>query len=120
MRLAFLVSTFAFWGLIAALAIGAATAPVRAPAGSSERVISSEELAKHARPDDCWVAIRGSVYDITKYLPDHPSRPEIIEAWCGKEATQAYETKTKGRKHSKAADKLLPAYRIGILKEDKQ
>ena len=120
MRLAFLVSTFAFWGLIAALATGAATTPADAPAGSNDRVISSEELATHARPDGRWMAIRGSVYDITKYLPDHPSRPEIIEAWCGKEATQAYETKTKARKHSEAADKLLPAYRIGILKEDKQ
>ena len=116
MRLGFLVSTLAFWGMIITLAVAGAIAPGAAPAGSNDRAISAEELAKHARPDDCWMAIRGSVYDITKYLPDHPSRPEIIEPWCGKEATQAYETKTKGRKHSEAADKMLPAYRIGTFK----
>ena len=117
MRSGFLVSTVAFWGLIAALAVGAAVAPGVAPADQNDRAISAEELAKHARPDDCWMAIRGSVYDVTKYLPDHPSRPEIIEPWCGKEATQAYETKTKGRKHSEAADKMLPAYRIGTFEQ---
>jgi len=117
LRLTFLISTFAFWGFVAALALGAATAPSIAPAESTGRVISPEELAKHARPDDCWMAIGGGVYDITKYLPEHPSRPEIIEPWCGKEATRAYETKTKGRKHSEAADKLLPAYRIGTFKQ---
>ena len=117
MRLAFLVSTAAFWGVVAALAVGAAISPSVAPADANDRVISAEELAKHARPDDCWMAIRGGVYDITKYLPDHPSRPGVVEPWCGKEATQAYETKTKGRKHSEAADKMLPTYRIGIFKQ---
>ncbi len=91
-------------------------APDAAPSGSTDRVISSQELAQHARSDDCWLAIRGGVYDITKYLPDHPSRSGVVEPWCGKEATQAYETKTKGRKHSEAADKMLPTYRIGAVK----
>ena len=115
MRLAFLVSTVAFCGLVAALAIGAAIAPGAAPADAADRVISAEELARHARSDDCWMAIRGGVYDLTKYLPDHPSRPEVIEPWCGKEATLAYETKTKNRKHSEMADRMLPAYRIGTF-----
>ena len=117
MRMGFLVSTFAFWGMIIALGVAGAIAPGVAPAGSTDRVISAEELAKHARPDDCWMAIRGSVYDVTKYLPDHPSRPEIIEPWCGLEATQAYETKAKGRKHSEAADGMLPTYRIGAFSQ---
>ncbi|MCK7475141.1 MAG: hypothetical protein MZV49_20135 [Rhodopseudomonas palustris] len=71
------------------------------------------ELAQHATPQSCWMAINGAVYDITAYLPDHPSRPQIIEAWCGKEASDAYATKTRGRPHSREADQLLPKYRIG-------
>jgi cytochrome b involved in lipid metabolism len=120
MRLGFLISTLAFWGLIAALAIGATTTAPVATGGSGDRVISLEELAKHSRPDDCWMAIRGGVYDVSRYLPDHPSRPGIIEPWCGKEATQAYETKTKGRKHSDAADRMLPDYRIETFKQSGQ
>ncbi len=59
------------------------------------------------------MAIRGSVYDLATYLPSHPSRPQAIEPWCGKDATDAYNTKTKGRQHSNRADILLLKYRIG-------
>jgi hypothetical protein len=34
--------------------------------------------------------------------------------WCGKEATEAYNTK-QGRLHSPYADELLAKYRIGTL-----
>jgi cytochrome b involved in lipid metabolism len=118
MRAGFLISTLAFWGVIAALAFGGETGSDAVPSPTTDRVISSQDLAQHSRPEDCWLAIRGGVYDITKYLPDHPSRPGVVEPWCGKEATQAYETKTKGRVHSEAADKLLASYRIGTFKQD--
>jgi cytochrome b involved in lipid metabolism len=114
MRTIFISTTLAFWILIGGLWASSIWMPVAAGA-PTQRVISPAELARHARPDDCWMAIRGSVYDLTAYLPDHPSRPEIIERWCGKEATKAYDTKTKSRPHSAAADKLLPAYRIGTF-----
>lgn len=36
------------------------------------RPISYEELAKHNKMDDAWLAIRGKVYNVTKYLDFHP------------------------------------------------
>ena len=115
MRRVYLFSTLVFWLLVVGLWASSLWMPVgvEGTAAPTERAISAAELAQHTRPTDCWMAIRGSVYDLTAYLPDHPSRPEIIESWCGKEATQAYDTKTKGRPHSQAADKLLATYRIG-------
>ncbi|WP_114358729.1 MULTISPECIES: cytochrome b5 domain-containing protein [Rhodopseudomonas] len=114
MRKLFYVSTAAFWVAVAGFWIGDLLSPATEPtATAAERSIGAAELAGHAKPDDCWMAIHGSVYDLTAYLPDHPSRPSIIEPWCGKEATEAYDTKTKGRKHSPEADALLPKYRIG-------
>lgn len=59
------------------------------------------------------MAIRGAVYDLSTYLPEHPSRPDIVLPWCGKEASEAYNTKMKGRPHSPYADELLAKYRIG-------
>jgi cytochrome b involved in lipid metabolism len=61
------------------------------------------------------VAIDLAVYDVSRYLPEHPSRSGIVEPWCGKEATEAYQTKMKGRPHSPEADELLARYRIGTL-----
>jgi hypothetical protein len=55
------------------------------------------------------------VYDFGVYIPEHRTRPDVITAWCGKEATEAYNTKTKGRPHSLYADALLAKYRIGAL-----
>ena len=113
----YLFATLGFWLMVATIWAKTLLAPVtaNAPPASAEHLISAAELAHHATPQDCWMAIRGSVYDLTMYLPDHPSRPEIIEPWCGKDATRAYETKTKGRPHSRAADELLPVYRIGAF-----
>jgi cytochrome b involved in lipid metabolism len=74
------------------------------------------EVAEHPRESDCWIAIDGLVYDITAYLPDHPSEPELILPWCGKEATQAWRTKGKGRPHSPRASQLLEKYKIGALR----
>ncbi|QDL96035.1 cytochrome b5 domain-containing protein [Rhodopseudomonas palustris] len=113
MRKLFYVSTAVFWIAVAGLWIGNLMAPADQAAVAAEREIGGAELARHATPDDCWMAIRGGVYDLAAYLPDHPSRPSIIEPWCGKEATEAYDTKTKGRKHSPEADALLRKYRIG-------
>lgn len=28
---------------------------------------SKEEVAKHDRPEDCWMIIRGKVYDVTAW-----------------------------------------------------
>ncbi len=118
MRKIYIVSTAAFWILVGGLWLVGLSAPktlaeTDAPVKKS---YSLAQVAGHASPTDCWMAIHGKVYDVTAYLPDHPSRPEVIEAWCGKEASAAYDTKTKGRRHSETAGQLLEGYFIGGLK----
>jgi cytochrome b involved in lipid metabolism len=121
MRRLYLSSTIAFWLLVTAFWAGSLWLP---PAADSiglaaEKSYSKADLARHATPGDCWMAIRGNVHDLSAYLPEHPSRPEMIEPWCGKEATDAYSTKTRGRPHTPYADGLLVKYRIGTFAADK-
>jgi cytochrome b involved in lipid metabolism len=115
MRRFFVASTLLFWLLLAAIWAAARWQPgeLPTPASAPEQRYTSADLASHATPEDCWMAIRGDVYDLTGYLPDHPSRPALFIPWCGREATEAYNTKTKGRPHSAEADQLLAQYRIG-------
>ena len=121
MRRLYLSATLIFWLLVSAFWAGSVWLPRsdEGVADAPERVISTAELARHALAEDCWMAIRGQVHDLGAYLPEHPSRPDIVLPWCGKEATEAYDTKTKGRPHSAYADELLARYRIGILAANK-
>jgi len=80
-------------------------------------VISAEELAAHDKPEDCWMAIEGKVYDFTAYLPSHPAPPVVINTWCGKEASEGMRTKGYGRDHSPAAWALMDAYLLGTFVE---
>ena len=134
MRKLFLAATGLFWVAVMVFAVAgtsappasapltpatgpAAAPPARTPVAAitAEKRFTLAEVARHATEADCWMAINGVVYDLTAYLPEHPSRPSIVLPWCGKEATEAYKTKTKGRPHSPEADQLLPNYRIGVL-----
>ena len=113
MRTLFLIATTLFWLSVATLGARALTAPPATAPAPAERLIGPAELARHHTPGDCWLDIAGAVYDLSAYLPQHPADPALLAAWCGKEASAAYRTKTKGRPHSAYADQLLPKYRIG-------
>lgn len=126
MRRLFIMSTTAFWLAVVALWSSApwlpeepaAPSPSPSPAPvAADKVYTPADLARHASADDCWMAIGGQVYDLTAYLPKHPADDALMLAWCGKEASEAYRTKTTGRAHSPRADQLLPPYRIGVLAE---
>ncbi|GBG24274.1 Cytochrome b5 [Hondaea fermentalgiana] len=67
---------------------GVKRAPKSADATLNE--ISPEELAKHTTAEDCWVAVHGLVYDVTKFLLDHPGGVEVIVDVSGRDATRQF------------------------------
>lgn len=115
MRTLYLASSAVFLMSVAALWVGAGWFAAT-PATGAETSYTLKEVSRHNRADDCWMVIRGQVYDFTGYLPNHPTPPKIILPSCGTDATQAYDTKNAGRPHSPYADSLLPKYRIGVLR----
>ena len=121
MRSLYFTSTTLFWLLVTAFLGASLWLPPaeQSLALAAEKSYSKADLAKHATAENCWMAIRGGVYDLSTYLPEHPSRPELVLPWCGKEATEAYNTKTKGRPHAPYTDELLAKYKIGKFTADK-
>eukprot|EP00520_Triparma_pacifica_P000455 CAMPEP_0118656284 /NCGR_PEP_ID=MMETSP0785-20121206/13412_1 /TAXON_ID=91992 /ORGANISM="Bolidomonas pacifica, Strain CCMP 1866" /LENGTH=1072 /DNA_ID=CAMNT_0006549143 /DNA_START=173 /DNA_END=3388 /DNA_ORIENTATION=+ len=54
----------------------------------SAKVVSMEEVAKHDKTEDCWVALHGYAYDLTSFAEEHPPGPESIHELCGKDGTE--------------------------------
>ncbi len=105
----------AFWSSIATLvALQAVATDPAASADATADGITLEQVAAHNIADDCWMAIEGKVYDLTKYLSMHPTP---IAEHCGTEATEGMRTKGYGRDHSPAAWSMLEHYLIGELVE---
>ena len=119
MRSVFLGSTVLFWLAVTAFWSSTLWLP-RGQAGdgasAAGTIYTLADVGRHAGVGDCWMVIDAVVYDFSDYLPQHPADPSLMLDWCGKEASEAYRTKTKGRPHSPYADQLLPRYRIGALR----
>ncbi len=105
---AFLASVATLWTVDRLL-------PAQAQTATEGRVITLDEIAEHDSADSCWKAIDGVVYDITDYIPNHPTPPQVVARFCGQEATEAWEGIGNGRGHSGSAERLLQQYRIGVL-----
>lgn len=49
----------------------------------SKRIITLEECKKHVHETDCWLIIHGKVYDITKFVDEHPGGFDILLSSTG-------------------------------------
>lgn len=109
----------AFWSALLTLIIIHAMSPETSDDEISNeiRVYALADVAEHDSLESCWMAIEGNVYDFTDYIPDHPSPPSVVEAWCGREASEGMRTKGHGRNHSRRAWAMMEDYLIGTLRE---
>ncbi|QRV72957.1 cytochrome b5 [Ceratobasidium sp. AG-Ba] len=57
----------------------------------SDKKITLEQLKEHTKKDSFYTLIHGKVYDVTKFLDEHPGGDEVITAEGGKDATEAFE-----------------------------
>ncbi|KAJ3028515.1 UNVERIFIED_CONTAM: hypothetical protein HDU68_001511 [Siphonaria sp. JEL0065] len=99
-----------------------ATAPAAAPAAAVPaakkaakkvlREITSAEVAKHNKENDCWVIVNGQVLDCTPFLNDHPGGKKAILIYAGKDATEEFNMMHK----RDVVDKYAPEIIIGVHK----
>lgn len=84
------------------------------PPSSPETEIDMAEVAQHADSASCWVAIEGTVYDVTAWIPRHPGGPERILAICGTDASDEFDDQHGGQS---LPTEQLSSFAIGALAE---
>lgn len=52
--------------------------------------VTQEELSKHNKEEDCWIALKDKVYNITTYLQYHPGGIDEIMKGAGRDATEIF------------------------------
>ena len=78
------------------------------------KLFTYQEIAEHNTTESCWIAIDGKVYDISKFLYEHPGGDEIIFDLAGQNATEYFEDIG----HSDEAFKILKKLYIGDVDKD--
>lgn len=85
-----------------------------APSGPAlGKKITWAELERHNVGEDCWLAVRGKVYDVTAWVPKHPGGYDTLVLNGGKDATQLFEAY-----HPLRVFSVLDKYCIGHIEHD--
>ncbi|KAF2869330.1 fumarate reductase [Massariosphaeria phaeospora] len=56
-----------------------------------DKEFSLEEIAKHNKKDDLWIAVKGIVMDVTNWTDEHPGGPQALFSHMGKDASEEFE-----------------------------
>ncbi|XP_078052494.1 cytochrome b5 [Augochlora pura] len=77
------------------------------------RVFTPSEVAAHNNENDLWFVYKDGVYDITKFLKEHPGGEEILIELSGRDGTKCFDDIG----HTSEAVQLREGYKIGVLAE---
>ncbi|XP_039708791.1 cytochrome b5 reductase 4 isoform X3 [Pteropus medius] len=53
--------------------------------------VTEEELKKHNKKDDCWICIRGFVYNVSPYMEYHPGGEDELMRAAGSDGTDLFD-----------------------------
>ncbi|XP_074195942.1 cytochrome b5 isoform X2 [Rhinolophus sinicus] len=73
-----------------------------------------EEIQKHNHSKSTWLILHHKVYDLTKFLEEHPGGEEVLREQAGGDATENFEDVG----HSSDARELSKTYIIGEVHPD--
>jgi len=88
---------------------------IRNQLNSNLKEFSVDEVKKHNKDGDCWVIIRDNVYDVSKFMVDHPGGKDSILIYAGDDATEQFELMHQ----DSVLKKYGPSFIIGKLKSNK-
>ncbi|KZS97830.1 cytochrome b5 [Sistotremastrum niveocremeum HHB9708] len=86
-----------------------ATVTSSATPSAAKPLITFAQLQEHTSKDNLWILLHRKVYDVTKFVDEHPGGDEVMLAEKGRDASEAFEDVG----HSDEARSLLDAMLVG-------
>ena len=80
-------------------------------ASDAQRVIKLEEVREHSTNQSLWIVIANDVYDVTKFMDEHPGGEEVLIEAGGSDGTESFEDVG----HSQDAREMMKDYKIGTV-----
>ena len=78
------------------------------------KTYTAKDVAKHNKATDLWIVYKDGVYDLTKFLKEHPGGEEVLVNLAGRDATKCFDDVG----HSVEAVYLREIYKIGTIVSD--
>ncbi len=82
-------------------------------ANTTQATFTLSDVSKHNRSTDCYSVVRGSVYDLTSWIKQHPGGSGSIVSMCGIDATSDFVGQHGGQGRPESE---LASFKIGVLK----
>ncbi|XP_072967557.1 cytochrome B5-like protein isoform X1 [Typha angustifolia] len=79
--------------------------------GKILRTYTKEEVTLHRTRKDCWIIIKGKIYDVTPYVEEHPGGDAILNN-AGGDSTEGFY----GPQHATRVFDIVDEFYIGDLK----
>ncbi|KAL1233471.1 Cytochrome b5 [Trichinella pseudospiralis] len=81
---------------------------------ATKRTFSRREVEEHNSKQSTWLIMENKVYDVTKFLEEHPGGIEVLLEQAGRDATESFEDIG----HSNDAREMRDQYYIGDIVEN--
>ena len=83
-------------------------------APNTTKQITFAQVKKNNKSTSCWTVVNNKVYNVTKWINQHPGGSSRILGLCGKNGTAMFSGMHSGQS---APENILASYQIGVLKK---
>jgi cytochrome b involved in lipid metabolism len=73
-----------------------------------ETQFTPADVRAHNKATDCWITVKGRVYDVTPWLASHPGGPDIVLLYAGDDATDVFTAFHHTREYVPSVHASLP------------